>query len=551
MIVVYQSVVRGKLNPQEALSGVIGTNPMPKKKSLTEFQISEIEKCMFSPSHFIQNYVFIQSDSKSELFSLRDYQHRILNGLHYNPCSIVLQPRQTGKTALVTAYLLWIAMFRSNELLGVASYTDRLSMEIVERFLFGYERLPSWLAPKITTNNMHTLAFSNNSKIISTTTTARSFRGMSLTGLFSDELAFVNNSIAENFWASVFPSLSAGDLSKKKIIVTSTPNGSEDLFSTLWFRAESDPDSLFKPLRVWNEEVPGRDEEFKRKVLTTMSETKYARDFGCEFLSEKGTLIRSAFLEAIKPQPPIITHNGLSVFTPYIAHKSLLLAADVAEGLGGSSDFSVIQVFDLKNLEQVAEFRSNTMNLTEFTKYLLSTLNFLKTSRATEIYYTVEGNPIGQSVIQLIKNSTHPVLSWDKLQFISGGKAKERGVIMTSQVKSASCAKLKDLIENGIMTIKSKALISELKFFVKSAGSFSAEKGKHDDLVMGVVVLVSMLTTLAKQDDVAWELINKLDNMDISENESDGSFIPLILGEPPKQTIVHSVVNGNFIWGDE
>jgi len=47
------------------------------------------------------------------------------------------------------------------------------------------------------------------------------------------------------------------------------------------------------------------------------------------------------------------------------------------------------------------------------------------------------------------------------------------------------------------MTIYSKSLISELKTFVASGGSYAAKIGDHDDLVMGSLLIVRMLQTLS------------------------------------------------------
>ena len=62
------------------------------------------------------------------------------------------------------------------------------------------------------------MEFENGSRIVSATTTGNTGRGMSISLLYCDEFAFVNPSIADEFWTSISPTLATGG----SAIITST-----------------------------------------------------------------------------------------------------------------------------------------------------------------------------------------------------------------------------------------------------------------------------------------------------------------------------------------
>lgn len=97
-----------------------------------------------------------------------------------------------------------------------------------------------------------------------------------------DELAFIDNHLVEEFWASVYPIISSSK--KSKIFVASTPNGTGNLFHELYEGAmETDPEKHngWKAERVDWWEVPGRDEKWKARTIREMgSREKFDQEFG-------------------------------------------------------------------------------------------------------------------------------------------------------------------------------------------------------------------------------------------------------------------------------
>ena len=256
-----------------------------------------------------------------------------------------------------------------------------------------------------------------------------------------------------------------------------------------------------------------------------MSEEKFAQEFLGEFISNKGTLINSSFLEKIRPIEPIYKHNDLEIFKE-ISGKRLGIAVDVGSGVG--QDFSVIQVFDLDTLVQVAQYRNNKLTLSEFTIELLAVLTYLKKEKeAKEIYYTVESNSISQGVLTLLENSKNPILRDQTIEFISDSKKRD-GMLTTSKTKYRGAVKFKDLLESGRMTVYSKKVLSELRFFVKTGVGFAAESGMKDDLVMAIIVLTNMLSVIADYDPAVYEKISKTGGLEIELEDEEEMPLPFI-----------------------
>ena len=226
------------------------------KEKFNKQQAQEWIKCAQDCEYFIRNYVRVQHPTRGSVwFDLYDYQQRLLGDILSDNNNILLQPRQSGKTALITGYLLWRTTFYKDVSVGVAAHKGSGAKEIIARFKYAYEFLPMWMKAGVTAYNVFDVGFDNGSSIISQTTTETTFRGLSMTIIYLDEFAFVPPRIAEEFWTSLLPSTTAGaagdgemfdadgnPVEPVKVIATSTPNGSEGLFARLWYKSQRDPE---------------------------------------------------------------------------------------------------------------------------------------------------------------------------------------------------------------------------------------------------------------------------------------------------------------------
>lgn len=194
---------------------------------------------------------------------------------------LTLQPRQCGKTLTAAMYLLWYAMFTDDVLVLIASKNQKHALEIAERIRFAYQELPSWIKCGLKYYNRHNIEFDNGSRIISEATTENTGRGLAISKLYLDELAFINPRIQEDLWGSLAPTLSTGG----SAIISSTPNGDTELFAQLWRRANSGiEDALgtnFIPFEVNWREHPERGDEYWDTMVNLLGLLQTRQEVGC------------------------------------------------------------------------------------------------------------------------------------------------------------------------------------------------------------------------------------------------------------------------------
>ena len=113
--------------------------------------------------------------------------------------------------------------------------------------------------------NKGSVDLENGSRVVASSTSSSAVRGGSYNMIFLDEFAFVPTNVAEDFFSSVYPTISSGK--STKVIIVSTPNGM-NLFYKLWVDAENKRNS-YNIIDVHWSEVPGRDEKWRQKQSQT------------------------------------------------------------------------------------------------------------------------------------------------------------------------------------------------------------------------------------------------------------------------------------------
>jgi hypothetical protein len=289
--------------------------------------------------------------------------------------------------------------------------------------------------------------------------------------------------MAEDFFRSVYPTISSG--SDSKVIIVSTPNGLNHYYK-MWLDAVEGRNT-YKAFEINWWDVPGRDQEWKEETIANTSEEQFKQEFECEFLGSAGTLINPAKLHALVMKDPIFRKDELKVYEETEDGNSYVIAIDVAEGRG--QDFSSMNVIDVSKLpfKQVATYRSNEISPLLFPHYIMQVATAY--NEATVI---IESNGPGAEVANIL----HYDLEYTNTLNESGIRNK-LGRKMTSRVKAIGCSNLKDLIEGDKFIINDMDTISELSMFVTKGKSWAAEGGGHDDMVMGLVMF-GWLTTQAE-----------------------------------------------------
>ena len=468
-------------------------NPNLKKANtpieFTKENVVEFLKCKEDPVYFAKKYIRIVSlDEGLVPFNLYPFQEKLVNTFHKNRFNICKMPRQTGKSTTVVSYLLHYAVFNDNVNIGILANKAKIAIDLLGRLQTAYENLPKWMQQGIIAWNKGSLELENGSKILAASTSASAVRGMSFNILFLDEFAFVPNHVADDFFASVYPTISSG--TNTKVIIVSTPRGMNH-FYRMWHDAERGK-SDYIPTDVHWSEVPGRDAVWKEQTIANTSEQQFKVEFECEFLGSVNTLISPAKLKNMVYEAPIMKNAGLDIYENAIPEHNYLMTVDVARGMG--NDYSAFIVYDITNFpyKVVAKYRNNEIKPMLFPSVIYDVAKGYNNS-----FLLIEVNDIGDQVASIL----HFDLEYDNVLMCSmrgragqvvgsgfSGKKSQLGVRMTAAVKKLGCSNLKTLLEDDKLLTVDYEIISELTTFSQKHNSFEAEEGCNDDLAMCLVI---------------------------------------------------------------
>ena len=468
-------------------------NPNLKKAGteiqFTKKQIQEWVKCKKDPIYFATHYIKIISlDEGLVPFDMYDFQKRILQDFHENRFNIAKLPRQTGKSTTVVAYLLYYAIFYDSVNIGILANKASTARELLGRLQLAYENLPKWMQHGILVWNKGNVELENGSKILAASTSASAVRGMSFNILFLDEFAFVPNHVAEQFFASVYPTITSGK--STKVIIISTPNGMNHFYK-MWEDARRGKNDYITNEVHWSQ-VPGRDAKWKEETIKNTSPRQFAQEFECDFLGSADTLISPAKLQTIPFTDPIKSNAGLDIYQRAEKDHEYIITVDVARGIGG--DYSAFIVFDITSVpyQIVAKYRNN-----EIKPVLFPSVIFQVAKEYNNPYILVEVNDIGDSIAATLNyDLEYPNVLMCAMRGRAGqvvgqgfsGTKTQLGVKMSITVKKIGCANLKAIIEEDKLLFNDFQIFQELTTFVQKKQAWEADEGYHDDLVMCMVL---------------------------------------------------------------
>ena len=413
---------------------------------------------------------------------------------HENRFNIAKLPRQTGKSTTVVSYLLHYIIFNDNVNIGILANKASTSRELLSRLQLAYENLPRWMQHGILAWNKGNVELENGSKILAASTSSSAVRGMSFNIIFLDEFAFVPNHIAEQFFSSVYPTISSGK--STKVIIISTPNGM-NMFYKLWHDAELGRNEYTTTEVHWSQ-VPGRDAKWKEQTIANTSQRQFTQEFECEFLGSVDTLIAPSKLKMMVYEEPIESSNGLQINEAVKKDHTYIMTVDVSRGV--SNDYSAFALIDITTIpyKLVGKYKNNTIKPLLFPNIIEQVAK-----NYNHAFVMVEVNDIGGQVADIMQFD----LEYDNLlmcamrgragQLVGQGFShkSQLGVKMTSTVKKTGCSNLKALIEDDKLLVSDYDVIAELTTFIQKKQSFEAEEGCNDDLAMCLVIFAWLCTS--------------------------------------------------------
>ena len=517
------------------------------KHEWTPHQVQEYMKCARDPVYFIETYIKIVNVDQGLInFSLYEYQKDIVELSVDERFVICKMPRQCGKTTTLVGIMLWYVLFHDRYNIAILAHKMQQAREILSRIQLAYEHLPKWIQQGIVEWNKGNIELENGSKILASATSSSAIRGGSFNLVYLDEFAFVENNMQEDFFASVYPTISSGKTSK--ILITSTPNGL-NMFYKIWTDSEEGKNE-YKRIDVHWSQVPGRDEKWKEETIRNTSEEQFRVEFECEFIGSSHTLISATKLRLLRSIKPLVSNADTSIFAQPIDGRQYVTVVDTARGVEG--DYSAFVVFDVSELPYrvVATYKNNMIS-----PLLYPNIVYQLSKHYNNAYILVETNDIGEQIANILQgdleyeNVLTTVNNGRSGQVISPGygQATRLGVRTTKAVKRIGCMGLKTQVESDKLLIHDERILYELFRFVNIGESYEAEEG-HDDLVMCCVLFAWAMGQQYVKELTSVDLRQRLEQE--NEDSMEESMLPfgIISGSAAQMDVPIAAKKGDDSW---
>lgn len=452
----------------------------------TQDQVKEYVKCSQDPLYFIRTYAKVVSlDDGVVPFIPFPYQDRIIDTIHNNQNTLGKLFRQAGKSTIVAAYFAWYVLFNDNKTAVILANKQAIAIEIFGRVQFIIENLPHWLQQGVVEWNKKSLVLENGSRCIAAATSASAVRGMSVNLLLLDEFAHLSPNLAEEFIASVFPTLSSSESSK--LIIISTPNGLNH-YHKLWVEAKNGNNDFVTVEGRWQEN-PKRTPAWAEEQRKKLGEVKYRQEIECTFEGSSFTLVDGSKLATLPIGVPVYDKDNFEVFYPPQSDRTYVVTVDTSRGR--HRDFSAFIVVDVTQMpyQVVATFKNNEISTLEYPHLIYNTAR-----QYNDAFILIEINDLGEEV----SNTIWYDYEYENVYFTRGNELSQTrgypGIRTTSKVKSLGCSVLKELIEKDQFVVNSHKIVEELGLFVMHRKSYASQDPAVNDDLCTTLWLFAWLT---------------------------------------------------------
>ncbi len=488
----------------------------------TREEILEMKKCAEDVTYFAK-YCKVMTDTGLDYIRLRDYQGSVLREYQANRFNIFLAPRQVGKSITSSIILVWYLLFNHDKNAMILANVGDTAEELMDKIKAIIKGLPFFLKPGMLVNNVMSMRFDNGCRILAKTTTKTSGIGFTIHFLYMDEFAHINANFIEAFFRSTYPTVSSSKVSR--IIITSTPNGMNKFYEI--YQGALNGENSFNPIRVDWWQVPGRDDEWKKREIGNLgSEELFNQEYGNQFLSSSSLLLGSDELRKIRNNETeykwkelsplhyadinyenLIWHPKFDIDKANESGKKFVFSVDLSSGAKG--DFTVINIFkvtplpksviekmdeyedeaDFFGLVQVGIFRDNEIKLEDFTKLLQVLCSEI--FNVDRVKIALEMNYKGELVYDKLSQRDD---FYDEMflftKHTEAARVLKPGIKYNEKNKMKYCELLRSLMRRDrILVNEKKWTIPELfTFGLNNSGTYSSQSG-HDDVAMTLVNL--------------------------------------------------------------
>ena len=490
-----------------------------------ERQLEEVIKCAKSFFYWCHRYVKILHPKFGTIpFVLYKYQRRVIKEYEQNRFNMISKFRQGGLSTVSVLWGLHKCMFQKDQQIYFLSKTDREALVAGDIARKAMDNFPYWMYDKSQADiTKHEKNFKDvGSKMCFYTPEAA--RGKSATYIMIDEAAFIEN--MSDHWKAMYPVVAAGG----NVEIISTVNGLGNWYEETYHEALSGKNFFnIIDLDYWEHPLyanPKWAEESRMNLGEKGWQQEILRDFlgsGETYISSNVISQYDKIAKGVVPSRSAFPkwtnegernqeweHGALWLWKePMVGHE-YIIGADCAEGVGKDGDNSCFQVIDAANMEQVAEFYSNTVPPSMFAGILNQIGIYYNTATLV-----VENNTIGGAVLNSLSND----LGYENVYYESKRSSFKLGIKITPSNRPVLLESMQNRLMNGSVRINSRRLVGELKTFIYSPQKKRAEaiKGKHDDAIMALSLALYVRDERMRGMPVNLELSGAID---ISKNSS-------------------------------
>ena len=485
----------------------------------------ELSKCKEDIIYFAYNYCFIQTPDGVKLLKdaggLRDFQEQILLSFQGNKYNILMASRQIGKSVTSAIFILWFTLFHAEKTALLVADNFTTTRELLDKFRISLDNLPFFMKPGIKHVNTGNIKFDNDSRVVGRTTTKKSGIGLTVNVLYIDEFAHIDQAKLDEFYRTIFPTISAD--TNSKIIITSTPNG-KNKFHDIWVDAIENR-SNYVALRVDWWQVPGRDEKWKEDTIADIgSLDDFNQEYGLQFFSSDQLLLGSNELKKLNnirvdyknsnfalDEDRMYINDYLKLHPRYAKRQlsdfkndsaNYLFSIDTADGVGG--DYSVLNIYkvvampvsellkkkdavrnelDAISLVQIGIFRTNELDVTQFAA--AAEFIIYRIFNPNKVRIVLEMNHKGEIVhSRCVDNSEYWTGQFVHTKHTEMAVVPKIGLRLGPTNKIKYCERFKHLVTINKIIPNEYLTFMELMSFGKTKGGAYRGQNGNDDLAM-------------------------------------------------------------------
>ena len=507
----------------------------------------EYLKCVENPIHFLRKYCTIQHPKHGKVkFDLYPFQERCLTDFNKNRYNIILKSRQLGLSTLSAGYALWTMSFQSDKNILVIATGKDVAKNLVTKVRVMYDGLPSWLKTGTEEINKLSLRFTNGSQIKAIASNESAGRSEALSLLIIDEAAFIDK--VDTIWTAAQQTLATGG----DAIVLSTPNGVGNWFHRQWVGAE-DGTNEFNTIKLHWTDHPDRNEEWRKEQDKVLGPSQAAQECDADFLTSGQSVVDPKILQWYKdtsvesPVEELGVDRGFWVFRQPDYTKDYIVVGDVARGDG--KDYSACQVFDVKDMEQVAEYKGQ-LSTTDYGNFLIEVA-----TKYNDALLVVENNNIGWATIQTIIDRGYKNLFYQSKdmqvvdvehnvsnRYRSQDKNMVPGFSTSAKTRPLIIAKMEEYTREKLVKLHSNRLLDELFVFIYKTGIINSKaeamEGYNDDLVMSYSIALwvrdTALRLQTERNDQQWAMMGSMLKNNGNKTDQSAGFTKGASGTPSK-----------------